>query len=233
MVVQVEKYDGNVFQMELVAIPWESIVPMANRISDLDVQHRQSTVTMFQLFGYDHLVGRMTVTTHPNGVLEDGSVEALIIREADRDGVFRLQEGIRVVIVDVHHRHEAIGKLRSDMNETLNYARQPLPAFLDIRSNGQVLTAMDMTKTRILLNTASTSVLSCTSFQVVLHSVMAYAQTFNDAYRVAFGEARITSIRRNLRPADLTPQASPRTYDRYIRVARLCMRWDALLSFID
>lgn len=45
------------------------------------------------------------MTIHPDDVPEGGNFEDLIIKESDVDGLFRLQEGIRMVMVDGHHRH--------------------------------------------------------------------------------------------------------------------------------
>lgn len=63
-------------------------------------------------------------------------------------------------------------------------------------------------------------ILGCTLFGC------AYSRAFNDAYDVPFGEARVVDIFRELISAELIIQASFKTLDRYILVARLFMGYD-------
>lgn len=97
---------------------------MNNRIRGIlfrlvDDAHMLCTLNALRRVGNDQLFGRITVNRHPEGVPEDGHCGRLI--PTTRMGHTMLQEGIRVVIIDGHHRHAAIGELRKYMAEELNW----------------------------------------------------------------------------------------------------------------
>lgn len=60
----------------------------------------------------------ITVTIHPEDVLEDGDCRSFI--DKTRDGYFTLQERIRVDIIDEKCRYAVISELRKDMAEGFN-----------------------------------------------------------------------------------------------------------------
>lgn len=91
---------------------------------------------------------------------------------------------------------------------------------------------MHMTKNSKVLSKASETVLCCSSFMGILHSVVAYERTYNDTYDIPFAQAKVSDICRDLQTSDFIPKASVSTYDRYIVVARLCLSCGALLPFV-
>lgn len=83
------------------------------------------------------------------------------------------------------------------------------------------------------LKIASSRVLSCIAFLLVLHSVSAYARNFNEAYAVPFREVVVVDIRRDLGSTNFIPTSSASTYDRYIHVARLCFGCEDFQHFVE
>lgn len=147
---------------------------MENFIRDLDESHRNFALIAFFQLMYDQVVGRLAVKMHQLDVPEDGNVRLLIIRQPEENGVLRIQDTIRVTIIDGKHRHSSIHELRDEPNLEYNLTRVPLSLFLTVRGNGQAFSSMEMSKKSKLLNTASATVLSCTSFFALSRSVVAY-----------------------------------------------------------
>lgn len=88
---------------------------MTNRICYLEEPQWNCKLTAFRQYVYDQHFGIITVTIHPFDVPENGNAGNLIFRPPDENGVLRLKEVIRVIIID-GHRGDDIRKLRNDVN---------------------------------------------------------------------------------------------------------------------
>lgn len=104
----VQQFDRNLFDTDVFSVPSESVHVMPNRIREQDESHRNRKVTEFRQFEYYQRVSRFKVTIHPSDVPVDSSSGALIIRERDVYGIFRLRSGTRVIIIDGKHCHDAM-----------------------------------------------------------------------------------------------------------------------------
>lgn len=72
-------------------------------------------------------MGRITVTIDLRDVPEDGDcVRPSVIDRTDHSAV-KLAPNIRVVIIDGHHRHAALGYLRKDRHRSSNWTRCGIP----------------------------------------------------------------------------------------------------------
>lgn len=73
----------------------------------------QCTKDQLSFIGTDERVGRITVTLHTDDIPENGD-SGSVLNTTD-DGQVTIAAGVRVVIIDGHHLHAAIGELRNDM----------------------------------------------------------------------------------------------------------------------
>lgn len=108
-----------------------------------------------------------------------------------------LQEAVRVIIVDGHHRYKYIVELRNDNQPMFEWYKNPILVYLKLRSDGCALSKIEIVKNRKLLNTSST-LLPCTKFLPIIRYVVAYARKSNKRYSVHVQEASVVEIRKDL-----------------------------------
>lgn len=132
---------------------------MPNRILDIYESHRNFTVTTLQKFGFDQPTRRIIVTNHLLNVPNNRNAWDLIVTPTHTNGLLKCQHGIRVFIINLNHRYEAIRELRNDPNPGYDWIPDPFSVFLSLRSNGPALRAMDIMKNRKVLNIASSTFL--------------------------------------------------------------------------
>ena len=200
-----------------------------HRIRPINRVHVEAFLQQVRVGGNEMRVGSMTVTIHPDDLPNNGRLEDVMDVVNGRNII---HQGVRVFIVDGHHRHVVFGELRKDPDPAFDWTREPMEVFVTMRADGTAMNSSEMMKNSKLLNTASSNALPCVDFLDVLRAVIAYAPTFNECYTGNFQEARLLDIRSDLESANFIPGAKATVYNRYIRLARLCIRHEGLLDLI-
>lgn len=117
--VPIAPFYRSLFRMVMVRVSLESIHTMDTCLRDLVSSHVEYTMNQLRLTGIDERVGRITVTVPPDEVPENG--EFISVFQTTPHGEMFLRQGVRVVIVDSHHRHPAIGEMRNVMEAGCNW----------------------------------------------------------------------------------------------------------------
>jgi len=148
------------------------------------------------------------------------------------DGTVVIREGLPVYIVDGHHRHAATGAVRGQEGAENDWARGNIEVFVTMRSDGTAMLPVELMKNSKLLNNYTSNALPCNSFVDNLEALIQYAPTFDASYDVSFMDARVMDLRSDLQSADFLGGMETTTYNRYIRVARLCLSCPGLFDTI-
>lgn len=75
---------------------------MQNTIRDIDESHLNCITIRFHQLGYVECAGKMTVTNQPLDVPENRSTRSPIDKPPESNGVARLQDGTRVLVIDLY-----------------------------------------------------------------------------------------------------------------------------------
>lgn len=117
---------------------------MTNSICGIDDAHMRCTLKAFRQFGKDQRVGQITVNNHPEDVPRDVNYGTVIA--ITPDGHVTPQKGVSVVVIDGHHRNEAIFKLRKTITELFHWTREQIPVDCTIHWAGTALSTLEKMK---------------------------------------------------------------------------------------
>ena len=132
-----------------------------------------------------------------------------------------------------NHRYEGIKIVPVDMLPRFDWSRRTLKVVVSIRLDGKPMTRLEFMKTGILLNNVSSHSLPVTEFLEVLASCLRFARAFTATYNTPFVRVRLLHLRTDMVNANFFKGASTSTYNRYIRVCKLCLRTPNLFDFIS
>lgn len=128
-------------------------------------------------------------------------------------------------MVEEHHWIEALPQFHKGNDKesaALTWIKNMVPVYYTVRTDESTLSAMDIMKSRKLLNNVTGYNLPCSGFWDILKDIIAYATTFEYEYGVSFDEARLIENYRDMDSSKFLPSTSDSTYFRYIRAASIC-----------
>ena len=192
-----------------------------------------STMDSMKRLGNDMRAGKIAVTLHQDHCGNGPLNMSAIAKAKEGSEVPIVHEGVRLVIMDGHHRRAAMMELAKDKQEALDWTRRPIQMYLTVRKDGEALSALEIAKNSKLLNGVSSAVKGCTNFMDIQQACLAYSMSFDMSYKVHFVDVRTRDIRKDMKSANFIDGASDTTYNRYIRFTKYCRRCPELLSFVQ
>ena len=231
---EVEGYDRDNYDLIAVAVNFDQLSVQEDdmRLRPVSAAHKAETMKMMMEYGEDLRYSRITGTIHPDDMPKDDVYDVI---EEDLQTGPRIKAGTRIIIIDGNHRYEAMQALRAapPKKGKTAWLFEPLQIHISVRKDLKPLHQLEIIKTGKILNTVGSHILSCNSFLEILHTVRQYAASFPEAYKMEFVEAKASFIRKDMQASGFIKGSSTSTYNRYIRLTKLCIRCPELYALIE